>query len=165
MDLQQLDVLTGWSTWRVIDVGEYKNIRDLRNALTEARIETSRWTRDILKRVKISKDPRALSLISLLQINLGFSAPQTYDEICARASQLGLEFCPAEAGPILRLLYRDQPAGERTVIAMMPIPDSENHPDIFALNRRADRLRLDAEDGSAASVWPLNVRFVFASPN
>src|SRR5258705_10651859 len=43
----------------------------------------------------------------------------------ACALELGLELCPAEVGPVVRLAYKDQPLSGRLIIAMNVITVSD----------------------------------------
>jgi hypothetical protein len=45
--------------------------------------------------------------------DLGFGQGAICADICQRAAGLGLEVCPLELGPFMRLQYRDQPEGPR----------------------------------------------------
>ncbi len=61
-----------------------------------------------------------LVIVSIGQ--LGFDDNFTcYADIFARAQSLGLELCPAEVGPQLRIQYMDQPEEEHLSLAMEPI--------------------------------------------
>ena len=46
---------------------------------------------------------------------------------------MGLELCPAEVGPGLRLAYENQPLGERLIIATKPFTNSGNDLDLFVM--------------------------------
>lgn len=66
--------------------------------------------------------------------DLGFTRGNpTTDQIYKRASELGLELCPAEVGPHRRLKDVNQPILDCYYIAMEPIADSDGEPSIFAL--------------------------------
>ena len=47
-----------------------------------------------------------------------------YDRICTCAIEIGLELCPVEVGPQLRLQYPIQPCSEQLTIATEAIRDS-----------------------------------------
>ncbi len=52
------------------------------------------------------------------------------------AGQLrGLQLCPPEVGPALRLAYPDQPEYEYLYLAMSPIVASDGHPAVFGVCR------------------------------
>ncbi len=59
------------------------------------------------------------------------------------AEELGLELCPPQVGPELRLSYKDQTYGEYLRIAMKQITDSYGYPDVFSLGRSGGGLWLD----------------------
>lgn len=78
----------------------------------------------------------------------GKSAPFTSGII----TKLGLELCPPEVGPQLRLSYMHQPLDEWLYIGMKPITDSHGGLSIFAVARRGGGLWLssgwvDPDDG------------------
>lgn len=88
-----------------------------------------------------------------------------YFDICRRAFLYGLELCPAEVGPRLRLQYIEQPEGEPLLLAMMAIRGSYGHLCGFKLDN--DRYRgpgIYSYDCSPDRVWYSNTLFVFARP-
>ena len=73
-----------------------------------------------------------LALLSASE--LGVETESSLSDVYKRAKQVGLELCPAEVGPQLRLHYRNQPLGEALVyIAMEPIAAYGGDPTILAL--------------------------------
>ena len=78
-----------------------------------------------------------------------------------RGNRLGLELCPPDLGPNLRLEYEDQPLGERLYIAMKPINSSDGEPRIFAVANNADGLSLDAARARPDDAWAADDKFVF----
>jgi len=105
------------------------------------------------------------SLVVLSVTELGFEgnlAPVA--DIHARARQLGLELCPAEIGPQLRLQYLNQPVGEFLRIAMEPIATyGGDLIDLTVANDGASLL-LVGGDANAAAIVHASVRFVFMRP-
>lgn len=59
----------------------------------------------------ISETKYCLQTVELTVRNLGFPEGATTAQIFKRANELGLELCPMELGPYLRLQYLDQPEG------------------------------------------------------
>ena len=74
---------------------------------------------------------------------------------------MGLEFCPAETGPALRLVYRDQSCGEWLRIAMEAITGPDGDRVIFAVNHVNDGLWLDGDYGNPQFFWEADALFVF----
>jgi len=69
---------------------------------------------------KVSETPTRVSVAIVTPRELGLLSPSVYREILARAKEQGLDICPAEVGPRLRLQY-DQPNKEEVVVAMEEI--------------------------------------------
>jgi hypothetical protein len=103
-------------------------------------------------------------LVEVSVASLGFERQTRYDQICARALELGLEICPAEVGPQLRLQYADQPLYEYLIVAMKAISGSDGSPLVFHVNRRGDGLWLNAARGGPGDEWAPEHRFVFLHP-
>lgn len=81
--------------------------------------------------------------IKLKVQDLGFKNNTTTEQIYERAKELGLDLCPPETGPKIRLNYekifkKEQPLGEYFRIAMKQISDSNGDPSVFLVNRYDD---------------------------
>lgn len=81
------------------------------------------------------KDPTSLKIVRLKVQDLGFSEWTTTDQIYKRAQELGLDFCPAEVGPHLRLKDKDQSTDDRCYVGMKQIADSDGNLSVFVLER------------------------------
>lgn len=87
----------------------------------------------------------------------GNSAPFTG----GRGKQLGLDLCPPDVGPHLRLEYTDQPPGERLYVAMKPITGSDGEPRVFVIAHDSAGLSLDAARARSDDKWAMDDTFVF----
>jgi len=82
---------------------------------------------------------KQIDLVKLKVSDLGLTGKVTYDEICKRAEELGLELCLPEVGPSFRLNHKDifeQKQVRRlgqTIIGMRPIIDSSGNPEVFKI--------------------------------
>ena len=93
---------------------------------------------------------------------LGFKDGATRQRIYGRANELGLDLCPAEVGPQLRLQYKDQPEEEHLIVAMNPIADSDGALELFLVERDDSGLWLDSYYDVPGYIWHAGSRFVFA---
>ena len=93
---------------------------------------------------------------------LGFKDGATRQRIYGRANELGLDLCPAEVGPQLRLQYKDQPEEEHLIVAMNPIADSGGALELFSVKRNDSGLWLDGYFFNPGNIWYAHYRFVFA---
>ena len=93
---------------------------------------------------------------------LGFKDGATRQKIYGRANELGLDLCPAEVGPQLRLQYKDQPEEEHLIVAMNPIADSDGALELFLVERDDSGLWLDSYYDFPGYIWYAAIRCVFA---
>src|SRR3989338_581570 len=93
---------------------------------------------------------------------LGFKDGAIRQQIYGRANELGLDLCPAEVGPQLRLQYKDQPEEEQLIVAMNPIAGSGGALFLFYVERCASGLWLGGFCGDPGRIWHADYRFVFA---
>lgn len=112
---------------------------------------------------KIVAGERSVDVVEVSVASLGFNTSARYDKICARAQELGLEPCPAEVGPQLRLQYRDQPSGGYLIIAMDTITLPDGDPHVFVVFRGGG-LWLGADVSGPGDGWLPDCRFVFLRP-
>jgi hypothetical protein len=126
-------------------------------ALEDKNIFLSKWGEDILAKTVFSKSKETYELVGFNIGQLGFPKGATIEQIYQRAQELGLELCPAEVGPQLRL-QSDQ---KRTLIAMKQIADRDGTPNVFHLGIGAIRFELRGQDVSPELSWRSHDEFVF----
>lgn len=98
----------------------------------------SRWAQGLLnsRAFKVAEQQEQVDLVAISVAELGLSDGATTQEIYEAAQQRGLELCPAEVGPALRLQADTEDSlGQNLVIAMKPITDSDGLPHVFYLRR------------------------------
>jgi hypothetical protein len=153
--------------WKRITLGTYKGVNAVREALDAARMRVGESADEILGRPAFpySRTKSELDLVVLTAADLGFPTGSTpVAEIYRRALQFGLELCPAEVGPQLRLQYANQPLGEFLHIAMQPIATWRGElVDLTVANGGAGLLLLGG-DGSPDLTLHSSVKFVFVRP-
>jgi len=149
-------------TFKIIEIGTHKDVKSLRKTLEEsggARIGD--WASSILNKTKLSKSKQSLDLVVLTVKELGFPQGAQLKDIYEAAKNQGLDLCPAEVGPQLRVQYPDQPSGEWLVIAMEPIKDSDGVLGLFFVKHFVDDRWLRACNGYPGTHWHADFRFVF----
>ncbi len=110
--------------WKTIKLGTgFKTADDFRQALKTGSFSIGNWANYILDKPDFTVAPEEteVDLVVISVADLGFKNGATTRDIYERASKFGLERCPAEVGPQLRLQYTDQPSGEYLFIAMEPV--------------------------------------------
>ncbi|OGI16847.1 MAG: hypothetical protein A3J63_00070 [Candidatus Moranbacteria bacterium RIFCSPHIGHO2_02_FULL_40_12b] len=114
----------------------------------------------------LGKKERA-QFIKIKVRDLGFPDGATTEEIYKKAEDLGLELCPPETGPNIRLNYekifkKEQPRGEYFWIAMKQIAASDGGPHVFRVRRRDDgKSWLDDYWAKPTHGWYDDNEFVF----
>jgi hypothetical protein len=110
----------------------------------------------------VSPEAKEVELVIVSVADLGFRNTGTARDIYARANELGLDLCPAEVGPQLRLQYTDQPKGEWLFIGMEPIDISIHHLRIFDVERIGNNEQwLSSDNGDPGHVWKATDHWVF----
>jgi hypothetical protein len=155
-----------WGVWKTIKLGTggLKNADDFRKALKKANCGIGDRGNDILGKPAFTVDDtkKEVELVNVSVAELGFKEGARYADICKRANELGLDLCPAEVGPQLRLQYKDQPKGEWLLVAMEAITSSRGDLDVFCVVRNGGGERwLDADYGNSDCFCFANHRFVF----
>ncbi|HRY76966.1 MAG TPA: hypothetical protein P5524_02290 [Candidatus Paceibacterota bacterium] len=149
--------------FKTITLGVYQSVSAYREALEKAGFRIGAWASDVLNGIQVSQSQVQLDLVALSVADLGFKEAVQPDQIYARAKELGLELCPPEVGPALRLAYPDQPQGEWLGIAMELIFDRHDDPGVFNVGYDGDRW-LSGDYGHCAFLWLFGCRFVFVLP-
>lgn len=148
---------------------EIKNTKDEqgKNYQIYSYAESMMKNPDFLASVKERlKNPETISLIKLKVRDLGFTENPTTDQLYKRAEELGLDLCPAETGPHLRLKYekvfkREQPMNEYLYTAMKQITDSAGSLGLFDVARHDVGFWLYNDWTYPTIKWYLGHEFVF----
>jgi hypothetical protein len=146
-----------------IEIGGYTS-EALEKKLREKGIKISDYAEYMLRSKEFTtlKNQEQIGIVRLKVRDLGFESGATKDEIYKRAEKLGLEFCPAEVGPNLRLKYTNQPLNEWFSIAMKQIAGRYGVPYIFTLAHREDGLWLSIVWANPDYEWDAGSGFAFS---
>lgn len=121
MEVESFDL--GWGTIpKIVPLGTYGNT-ELRNELIAKRIHLDRFTSFALNEgIPLARQTIELGTLRCTIANLGFSRGAYYKEVYQHFLDLGgIRFYPAEFAVLLRLLYLDQPVGERLWVFTEPV--------------------------------------------
>ncbi|KKU19637.1 MAG: hypothetical protein UX77_C0003G0033 [Parcubacteria group bacterium GW2011_GWA1_47_11] len=150
--------------WKTITLGTYKSASALQKALKSGGYQVSGWAKDLMSRPDFTLATKQVK-VNLYRVTgkeLGFQNARPLREIYARAAEYGLKPCPAEAGPLVRLGYPEQPQGEVVTMAMEPVTGSGGYLRLFYVDRGFDERWLDTGWSSPGDVWNPEYEFVFA---
>lgn len=156
-----------FSVWKTVTLGTGLLTADpFRQAITQVRNRISDWADRTLGRpaFTVATQEIELDLVNVSALELGFTQSTTRREIYARAIERGLELCPAEVGPQLRLQYQDQPLHEWLLVGMEPIADAVGFLNVFYVGHYEDGLWLCRHSGHPDSVCSPDTRWVFVRP-
>ena len=141
-----------------------KTKKDFITALEQNNNKVGDWAKDIVSKAEfvVSKKEKLEKLIILSVADLGFKDGAKVKDIFNRAKELGLELCPPETGPQLRLQYQDQSNGEYCLIGMDPIADSNGYPSLFSVDRHVYEPWLDTSSSRSDDRYAGRSLFAFA---
>ncbi len=150
--------------WKTLTLGNPCSVKAYRASLLANSYEIGSYANEILNKVQVADTETEAKLVQVTVGELGFKNSATYGEIVSRARELGLELCPAEVGPKLRLEYANQPKDEFLTVAMEPIVDSDGYRRVFCVHRSSVGERwLSASCVGGGGRWRAGDRFVFLS--
>lgn len=153
----------GLKVWKTIKLGTgLKTAKDFRNELKKNN-RIGVWGDDILGQsaFTVSDIEKEVDLVNISVEELGFKDGATRKDIYDRALELGLQLCPEEVGPQLRLQYTDQPKGEWLRVAMEPIADSDGDLNVFDVAHDSDGRWLNGNNGHPDNFWNGDNRWLF----
>ncbi len=153
-----------FQAWKTIKLGTgLKTAPDFLTALNEQKFQTSNWAKNILGKLEFTvvAQETEIDLVVVTVAELGFPKSATRQDIYQRAQKLGLDLCPAEVGPQLRIQYKDQPKGESLLIGMEPITNSDGDLRVFRVVHDDEDLWLNSCCGSPDIFWGADRRWVF----
>jgi hypothetical protein len=156
---------TNWKVWRTIKAGG-KSAQVLEGELERKGMNVSENARIMMQSedfVTLTHSER-FALIFLKLGDLNFTENPTTYQIYEKVKGIGLELCPPELLPELRLKYIGQPFGEFLFAGMKQIADSDGHPKVFSLSRREDGPCLSDAWAGSNSRWDRGNVFVFCLP-
>lgn len=162
-----VSISTKFPVWKTIKLGTgLKTADDFRKAPEDKGFGISEWAKDILGKpaFKAAAKETEVDLVKVTVAELGFKNGARRGQIYERAKELGLDLCPAEVGPQLRLQYKDQPNGEWLFIGMEPITGSDGELSVFRVLRPVSELWLFGHYASPDSFWPPDRWWVFVRP-
>ncbi len=164
--LQKGQTTHRFSIWKTIEIGTgLKTSYDFCKAIRDAGMGSTSWADDVLGKSEFVTAPiKAEVDLTMVSVrDLGFKEGATLGQIYARAKELGLELCPPEVGPQLRLQYPDQPMEMSIFIAMEPIRHPDGELCVFTVQRNASGLWLDINCLGPDYVWDVRT-LVFSHP-
>jgi len=154
-----------FKVWKTIDIGTYKDVESLLKALVDNDFCIGSWADDVLKssNFAVASKERTVELVRVTPQDIGFQNGAYRKDMYTRALELGLQLCPLEVGPQLRLQYADQPKRESLQIGMEPQVDSEEHESEFRVvhSPMGGPLWLVGDHKHPDDFWTENEYFVF----
>lgn len=146
---------TGLKIWKSIKLGTGpRTAGDFRRALRDDEVMVSERASDMLgeSAFTVADEEIVVELVLVTVAELGFKNGVRWD-LYKPVEKLGLELCPPEVGPQLRLQYLDQPNKEWINVAMKPFLDSGGNLKVFSVVRDDFKLCLFSDGGYPGQFW------------
>ena len=143
--------------WKTLILGkDAKNAADFERLIKGKGMRIGDYAIDIFSKpeFKVADREQEVDLVRVSVEQMGFAKEEvTRQEIYRRAIKLGLELCPCEVGPALRLSYEDQPDKEWLFIGMETIADSQKDMVIFRVGNGDGNLWLRCYCSNTGNTW------------
>ena len=161
-------IVTEFKVFKTIKLGTgIKDADGYRKAIKDKRMHIGEFANDILGNpaFNVATKETEVDLVIVSVAELGFKDGAKLKDIYTRAKEKGLQLCPNEVGPQLRLQYIDQLKGEWLVVGMEPIAVSGDDLRLFNVAHLFyDGLWLDFNASSHNHIWLGIRRFIFVCP-
>ena len=163
-----------WEIWKTIEIGG-KSVQVLEAELKQKGIYFHKYAQKMMRSENFVtlKHSEQINLVRLKVSDLGYTLlPPTRSQIYQKAQDLGLDLCPHEVAPELRLKYDGPSSGDRLYVGMKQIdlPDedygNEPEPHVFVLERdkynsKKDGIKLIGLFALSSHFMELDDEFVF----
>ncbi len=153
--------------WKTIKLGTgLVTPDDFYRELIDNGFRTSDSSKDIFGKPSfVTSDIETLvDLVLISSSDIGLKNGATRKNFYNRVYELGLELCPPELGPQLRLQYPDQPHDELIIIGMEPIVGRGGHLNIFGLSHDDSGCWINAYISHPNNWYDTTRHFVFVLP-
>src|SRR5689334_2900277 len=113
-----------WKVWKTIELGT--RLKSLAHFLMAFEKMSMRIGSDALQMIskshyRVATQPEKIDLIVVSIADMGLERQVRLQQVLEMAPTIGLELCPPEVGPLLRLQLWEQPYNQRLLIGMEPI--------------------------------------------
>jgi hypothetical protein len=142
-----------------------KTADDFRKAIMDKGMHF--YSEDVLSRLisAVAAEETEVDLVVVSIAELGFKNGAYPKQIYARAKELGLQPCPAEVGPQLRLQYPEQPNKELLIIGTeLNISEGHNLEVMIVEQESWSSLCLSVGFRRPDVIWESDWHFVFIKP-
>jgi hypothetical protein len=151
--------------WKTVRLDTHMSTTEIREALNKWPFHLGDSASAVLeKALAEGSATSAVNLVILSASEMGFEEENVrLSDFYDRAHKQGLELCPAELGPLLRLQFFDQRLGDFVHIAMKPVDMNGDLIDFTVANGGAGLLLIGGEASPERTV-AATMRFVFVLP-
>lgn len=158
-----------FSIWMKVKLGpDLETVDDFTTAISCAGMTIDDASKQIIDHSSFAVSLRntEVELVNVSVRVLGFSQGASFRIIVDKALSLGLELCPPEVVPKLRMQYVNQPAFDALFIGMksINIPDNANTVGIFYFRSDGECMDLLCHIVNSRHVFDANKRFLFVQP-
>lgn len=112
-----------------------KNPKEYTQELLSEGYKIENIAQDLLNKLEPIKQKENIDIVSFSVEQLGFPNGARLQEVYDKAKEFGLELCPPQVGPELRLNYKNQPYDEDLTIATEPFVGINYFPLLFGVHR------------------------------
>ncbi len=129
---------------------------ELLSALAHQGVKLNDYARDLFADAAFttSTETGEVQLVQVSLPDIGLPNGGRFDQIVTHAAEFGLEPCPLEVGPRLRLDYVDQPRGPYLTVASRELRPGPETPNGFYLRHLDDGLWLRGYEAGPENLYP-----------